>query len=147
VDPVGLLLAEQAAVGLEGNSADAFPGGEAGEQGLGKGLAASRLDQRRRESGREDGAGGHDAAELLKDDDELGQAEPGAAVGVVDVESEPALVRELVPEGRAGPGGGVEQRPRHARRAVALAPAADGVVEREMVLGNADRHAVILGTD
>ena len=145
-ETVGGLVAEEGAVGVEGRGPDALAGGQPGEQGLGQRFAAAGLDQGTSQDGREHGAGCDGSPELFEDHDELGQAEAGTAVGVVDVESEPALVRELVPERGAGLGVGVEQRPRDARGAVALAPAPHGVVERKMVLGDTDRHPVILGT-
>ncbi len=144
--PVGGLVAAQAAVGVERGGPDSLASGQRGQQRLGERLRRAGLDERGGQDGGEHRSGGDDPAEFLEDDDELGHAEPGAAVGVVEVDAEPAVGGQVIPERWAGLGGRVEQGPRYRRGAVALAPAPQGVVEREMVFGDADRHPVILRT-
>ena len=138
--PFGGLLAGERPVGPPVDGADPLPVGQTGQQGGGAGPGGAELDQRAGQGGGEERPGGEDRAELLVDDDELGETEAGAAVLLGQVQPEPALRGELGPERWCTLGVGVEERPGDGGRHVAFAPAARRVVEREVVFGDPDRH-------
>ena len=98
---VGRLLAVEG-TGTHGDRADGVARHEARQQRLRGGVAPAPLQGGGGERRREERARREHAAQLLEDDRQLGHAVAGAAVGLVDVETEPALRGELGPERRRG---------------------------------------------
>src|SRR5262249_11887874 len=71
---------------------------------------------------------------------QFGQPKALAAEALVDVQPEPALRRQLAPEGGPGIGYGVEERSGHVGWAVALRPAARRLAQRLVLVADPDRH-------
>jgi hypothetical protein len=90
---------------------------------------------------------GAGATELLGDHHELGEA--GTLTGVLlgDVQAEPPLRGERLPERRQGLDLLVERRPQHRRRAVTIHPTPDRAVQLLVLVTDPDRHGMIVRTD
>ncbi len=128
------------AAGTTAHCGDELARRQRGQEHLVRGLVRRLRDHGGRERRREDRTRRERVPELLEHDAQLGRAVAGAAEGLVDVEPEPPLRREVGPELGALFALGVEQCARHRGRAVTLEPAAHRLVQRDVVLGDPDRH-------
>jgi hypothetical protein len=113
-------------------------------QEIGRGFLAGRLEHGRRQRRGQERARRARPAELLEHDGELRDAVPLPAERLVDVDPEPALRRQLVPERRAHLVLGLETGPRDRRRAVAVRPASHRPMQRLVLLRDPDRHGLLL---
>ena len=114
--------------------------GEAG--GIRRGDFLSRgLEHRGAQDRGQERPGRHDPSQFLEDDDELGQPVARTAVDLVDVQAEPPLLGEPVPELGATLGVGVEPRPGHGRRTRPLGPPPHRHSQGVVFLGDPNRHA------
>ena len=94
-----------------------------------------RCQHRREERARRDLS-----TDLVEDDDQF--VEPGSRATVLlgQVDAEPAQLRHVLPEGRAGLGVGLQQGPVRRQRVVVGQHAAHGGPERPVLVGDGDRH-------
>ena len=123
-----------------------------GDRSVGESRQHSRLlfrgavfgDHRRRDHGRYERAGRHRAAELLDHHHEFGQPIARTAVLLVDVQTQPTELDQVLPE--AGPRlvGGVEERPRRPARLLRGQERAGHLGEFAMVVGQCDTHKGLL---
>ena len=114
--------------------------GQAGQQA---GLSLRRADRGEHGAGRHRGderAGSDRAAQFLGHDDELGQAEAGAAVLLGQVQPEPAKLGQLGPVCRQPLAVGIQQGPGSAAGTALGQEIRDGLGEGAVFIGDGDRH-------
>lgn len=111
--------------------------------GAGECLVPEPHQHRGRQGRRQEGPRCAHAAQLLEHHGQLGETEALAPVRFGHVQPDPASLHEVTPEWRQRLVLGLEQRPRHLRWAMCGSPAAHGVPEGEMVLGDADARGPI----
>ena len=87
------------------------------------------------------GAGHHGAADLLHQHDQIGQAEPAAAVGLGKGDPEPAVLGQLTPEFRRDGRLGRHHVAHEPGRAVAVEKLARGIAQQFLFFAEADIHA------
>ena len=114
--------------------------GETGQQSGSHIGGSGRTDGGAGDHGGHERAGGQTGAELLDDDHELGHAEPGTAVLLGHMQTEPAQLDEIVPAARHGLGVGLEQGAGRTLGVMTLEEVPGHVGECAVVLGDGDGH-------
>ncbi len=114
--------------------------GEAGQVRTLLGVAAGGGDHRRRPHRRQEGTRRDGRAQRLDHDHQLRHAEPGATVGLGQVQAEPAEVGHLLPDCGQRLIGRVEQRSGLGAGAGALQERVSDAGELEVILGDRDTH-------
>ena len=114
-------------------------------------VALTRVDRplqdRSRERMGEERARHAGAAELLGHHHELRESGTLARVLLGDMQPQPTLRREGLPERRERLGLLVERRPQHRRRAMPVHPTPDRSVQLLVLVTDPDRHGMIVRTD
>ena len=117
--------------------------GESGEQLGPLGVGAREVDDGGRPHRGEERARGDRGAHRLEHDRELGEPEPGAAMLLGEVQTQPPEVGELLPRRRQPLLGSVEQGARLLAGGDALQGAGGHAGQLEMVIGDRDRHGFL----
>ena len=136
--PVAGGLGIQAAAERDG------PHGLAGRQpgeDVGGDLLAGGLEHGRRQDRGEERARRACPSQFLEHHRQLGQAVALAAQGLVDVQTQPPLRRQVAPERRQRVGLGVQRRARNGRRTMPFHPTPRRLTERLVLFRDPDRHA------
>ena len=126
-------------VAVERDRTDDRAVGEAGQETVGRRSRRGR-EHGARDHRRDERPGGDGAPELLDHDDQLAQAEARPAVGLGEVEAEPAEPGHVRPEVGERLLAGLEQRPGRTPGVPLLQELGGGLAEGAVVVGDRDRH-------
>ncbi len=133
-------------VGVRGHGADHAAVGEAGQPAVLHLVGAAGGEHRARDRRRHERARRHRPAQLLDHDDELLQAVPGTAVGLGQVQAEPAHPGQLGPELRQRFLGGLEQGAVGGAGLTLGEEVCDGLGQGAVFFGDGDRHGATVRT-